>query len=282
MTSPLTPSQSMSANSTIASIPSHGQTTSTYLPADNLSNKVVVIVGGAGAIGAEAARLLSSKGARIALVHRTDDPERLNQIIDTLHGSGHKFYTASITDSASLKHVAEEIKNEMGPANVLINTAGFTQSVPLNDLEGLTDELIDRIFQVNFRGVFATIRAFSPQMKEANDAVVINISSIAATTGTGSNLAYAASKAATDIMTKSLAKALAPDMRVVGIAPGVVNTGFVPGRSESFNQKAAASTPLRRVGAAQDVAQAILALTTSLAFTTGTTIVVDGGRQLGI
>ena len=69
---------------------------------------------------------------------------------------------------------------------------------------------------------------------------------------------------------------------MVGIAPGVVNTGFVPGRPESFNQKAAASTPLRRVGAAQDVAQAILALTTSLAFTTGPTIVVDGGRQLGI
>jgi len=83
------------------------------------------------------------------------------------------------------------------------------------------------------------------------------------------------------LMTKSLAKALSPDMRVVGISPGVVNTGFVPGRSESFNQKAAASTPLRRVGEAQDVAHAILALTTSLAFATGTTIVVDGGRHLG-
>lgn len=282
MNTPLHTSQPMSANSTNILATTQPHTNSTYLPGDDLTNKIVVIVGGAGAIGAEAARLLSSKGARIALIHRADDPDRLNKIVDTLHGSGHKFYTASVTDSASLKHAADQIKNEMGPANVLINTAGFTQSVPLNDLEGLTDELIDSIFQVNFRGVFATIRAFAPQMKEAKDAVVINISSIAATTGTGSNLAYAASKAATDIMTKSLAKALAPDMRVVGIAPGVVNTGFVPGRSESFNQKAAASTPLKRVGAAEDVAQAILALTTSLAFTTGTTIVVDGGRQLGI
>ena len=280
MNGPTPQSQPPSANLSKANSSSNSQLS--YLPTDNLNHKVVVIVGGAGAIGAEAARLLSSKGDRIALVHRTDEPERLKAIITTLHGSGHKHYTASITDSASLKRVAALIQTEMGPANVLINTAGFTKAVPVNDLEGLTDELIDSIFQVIFRGVFATIRAFAPQMKEAEDAVVINISSIAATTGTGSNLAYAASKAATDLMTKSLAKALAPDMRVVGIAPGVVNTGFVPGRSESFNQKAAESTPLRRVGEAQDVAQAILALTTSLAFTTGTTMVVDGGRQLGI
>ena len=254
---------------------------STYQPVDRLDHKIAVIVGGAGAIGAETARLLASKGAQIAIVHGKNEPERTNAVLKSLSGSGHKAYTASVTDSASLKQVAEQIKSEMGNANILINAAGFTETVPLNDLEGLTDELIDRIFQVNWRGVFATIRAFAPQMKEAKDAVVVNISSIAATTGTGSNLAYAASKAATDLMTKSLAKALSPDMRVVGISPGVVNTGFVPGRSESFNQKAASATPLRRVGEAEDVAQAILALTTSLAFATGTTLVVDGGRHLG-
>lgn len=254
---------------------------STYQPIDRLDHKIAVIVGGAGAIGAETARLLAGRGARIALIHRKDEPARTDAILKTLPGTGHKVYTASVTDSASLNAVAKRIQTEMGNTNILINAAGFTEAVPSNDLEGLTDELIDSIFQVNWRGVFATIRAFAPQLKEAADAVIVNISSIAATTGTGSNLAYAASKAGTDLMTKSLAKALSPDMRVVGIAPGVVNTGFVPGRSESFNQKAAAATPLRRVGEACDVAQAILALTTSLAFATGTTMVVDGGRHLG-
>ena len=253
---------------------------STYQPVDRLDNKIAVIVGGAGSIGAETAKLLASKGARIAIVHRKDEPTRTDAILQTLQGTGHKVYTASVTDSNSLKTVAAKIKSEMGNANILINAAGFTEPVPTADLDGLTDELIDSIFQVNWRGVFATIRAFAPQLKEAKDAVIVNISSIAATTGTGSNLAYAASKAATDLMTKSLAKALSPDMRVVGISPGVVNTGFVPGRSESFNEKAAAATPLRRVGEAEDVAQAILALTTSLAFATGTTMVVDGGRHL--
>jgi len=254
---------------------------STYQPVDRLDNKIAVILGGAGSIGAETAKMLASKGARIAIVHRKNEPTRTDAILQTLQGTGHKVYTASVTDSNSLKTVAAKIKSEMGNANILINAAGFTEPVPTADLDGLTDELIDSIFQVNWRGVFATIRAFAPQLKEAKDAVIVNISSIAATTGTGSNLAYAASKAATDLMTKSLAKALSPDMRVVGISPGVVNTGFVPGRSESFNEKAAAATPLRRVGEAQDVAQAILALTTSLAFATGTTMVVDGGRHLG-
>ena len=257
-------------------------THSTYQPTERLDHKIAVIVGGAGAIGAETARLLASKGAKIAIVHRSNDPARTDAILKSLAGTGHKVFTASVTDSASLKAAAAQIKSEMGNTNILINAAGFTQSIPLNDLEALTDEIIDSIFQVNWRGVFATIRAFAPQMREAQDAVVVNISSIAATTGTGSNLAYAASKAATDLMTKSLAKALSPDMRVVGISPGVVNTGFVPGRSESFNQKTASTTPLRRVGEAMDVAQAILALTTSLAFATGTTMVVDGGRHLGV
>jgi 3-oxoacyl-[acyl-carrier protein] reductase len=81
-------------------------------------------------------------------------------------------------------------------------------------------------------------------------------------------------------MTKSLARALAPEVRVLGVAPGVVDTGFVPGRGPEFNARTAASTPLRRVATPEDVAEAILACATSLGFSTGTTIVVDGGRSL--
>ena len=131
---------------------------STYQPVDRLDHKIAVIVGGAGAIGAETARLLASKGAQIAIVHRKDEPERTNAVLKSLSGTGHKVYTASVTDSASLKKVSEQIKAEMGATNILINAAGFTEAVPLNDLEGLTDDLIDSIFQVNWRGVFATIR----------------------------------------------------------------------------------------------------------------------------
>ena len=255
-------------------------TQSTFQPISKLDGKVAVIVGGAGAIGIATARHFAALGARVALVHRDTDPARTKPILDSLHGGGHQFYTASVTDSESLKQVAAQIQNDMGAIHILVNSAGFTQPVPLNDLEALSDELIDSIFQVNWRGVFATIRAFTPWMKKAQDPVIINVSSIAAFTGVGSNLAYAAAKAGTDLMTKALAKALSPELRVVGISPGVVNTSFVPGRGPEFNQKAASTTPLRRVGEAEDVAQAIVALTTTLAFTTGTTLVVDGGRHL--
>jgi 3-oxoacyl-[acyl-carrier protein] reductase len=88
-------------------------------------------------------------------------------------------------------------------------------------------------------------------------------------------------KAGLDVMTMSLGRALAPAIRVLNVSPGVVDTGFVPGRDSSFNDRAASTTPLRRIGQAQDVADAIVACATALRFATGTTIVVDGGRQLG-
>ena len=81
-------------------------------------------------------------------------------------------------------------------------------------------------------------------------------------------------------MTKSLARALAPEVRVIGVSPGVVATGFVPGRGAEFNDKTAATTPLKRVGQPEDIASAIFACATLLTFTTGTNIVVDGGRSL--
>jgi 3-oxoacyl-[acyl-carrier protein] reductase len=251
-----------------------------FEPVSRLDGRVAVVVGGAGAIGAAAARRLATLGARVALVQRRADGPEVAAVLGSLPGQGHRAYAASITESATLHSVAQRIRDDMGPASILINSAGTTAVVPVTDLDGLSDELIDQMFRINWRGPFATIRAFAPQMREAPDAVVINVSSIAGSTGQGSNLAYAASKAATDLMTKALGKALGPGLRVVGIAPGVVNTPFVPGRGADFNQKAAATTPLRRVGEADDVAAGIEALVTTLAFATGTTLILDGGRHL--
>ena len=152
--------------------------------------------------------------------------------------------------------------------------------MPHADLEALTDELIDRMFQVNWRGQFAAIRTFAPLLKASGDGLVVSISSIAAFTGVGSSIAYCAAKAGIDVMTKSLARALAPEVRVMAVSPGVVDTGFVPGRGADFNEKVAAATPLRRIATADDIAAAIAACATHLGYSTGTTIVVDGGRAL--
>jgi len=137
-----------------------------------------------------------------------------------------------------------------------------------------------RMFQVNWRGQFAAIRTFAPLLKASRDGVIVSISSIAAFTGVGSSIAYCAAKAGIDVMTKALARALAPEVRVLAVSPGVVDTAFVPGRGADFNDKVAASTPLQRVGDAEDIAAAITACITMLGYSTGHIVQVDGGRPL--
>ena len=251
-----------------------------FAPRDRLDGETVVITGGTGAIGAATARRAAALGARVVLLQRRPAAEAA-PVLQALAGSGHFAVTASVTDSASLAAAAEEVKARTGGASVLVNCAGFTKPVPAADLEGLTDALIDEIFASNWRGTFAAIRAFTPQLKGRGDALVVNVSSIAAFTGQGSNLAYAAAKAGTDALTKALAKSLAPQVRVLAVSPGVVDTGFVPGRDAAFNDKVGATIPLKRVGTADDVAAAVIACCTALRYATGSILVADGGRHLG-
>ena len=187
---------------------------------------------------------------------------------------------ASITDSNTLNQLASTVRGHYGRTDILVNAAGFTQPVKHDNLDALTDELIDDIFKVNWRGQFAAIRAFRALLAESGDGLVVNVSSISATTGVGSNIAYCAAKAGLDIMAASLGRALAPQIRVVNVSPGVVDTTFVPGRGADFNDKVAATTPLGRIGTPDDIAAAIEACATHLTFATGTTLVVDGGRRL--
>jgi 3-oxoacyl-[acyl-carrier protein] reductase len=248
----------------------------------SLEGKVALVVGGAGGIGAATSRMLADAGAQVAITH-LDRPELASaaaDLIGTLSGSGHSAFPADVANTPSLVELRDAIQQRYGRLDILINAAGFTKPVPHTDLDALDDELIDRMFAVNWRGQFATIRTFAPLLKASGDGLVVSISSIAAFTGVGSSIAYCAAKAGIDVMTKALARALAPEIRVLVVAPGVVDTGFVPGRNVDFNDKVAASTPLKRIATPDDIAAAIVACATHLGFSTGTTIVVDGGRAL--
>ena len=248
----------------------------------SMTNKVVLVVGGAGSIGAAAARLFASLGARVAISHRDEPKEAAAaaDLVTTLPGAGHAALVADVAQTTTLAALRAEIERHYGRLDVLVNAAGFTRPVPHADLDALDDELIHKMFAVNWRGQFATIRTFAPLLKASGDGLIVSISSIAGTNGIGSSIAYCAVKAGIDVMTKSLARVLAPEVRVLAVAPGVVDTGFVPGRGADFNAKTAATTPLQRVATADDIASAILACATQLGFATGTTFVVDGGRSL--
>lgn len=251
-------------------------------PTSRLDGKVAVIAGGLGAIGYASARRLATLGATCVLLHRgasADAAERA-AALPAPNGQRHAVLVADIVDTPSLQRAAAHVAEAQGRCDILVNSAGHTRPVPAADLEGLTDALIDELLQANFRGVFATIRAFTPLLKASGDGLIVNVSSIAGFTGVGSNLAYVAAKAGLDVVGDALAKALAPAVRVVSVSPGAVESAFVPGRGEDFKTKMASTTPLGRIGQPEDVAATVEALATTLRFVTGTRIVVDGGRHL--
>ncbi|QBY50151.1 SDR family NAD(P)-dependent oxidoreductase [Cupriavidus oxalaticus] len=249
------------------------------MSASPLSGKVAVILGGTGSIGFAAGETLARLGASIVLTGR--DADKAASAAAALPAGNHLAAVAEVADSASLRALADEVICHYCRADMLVNTAGFTRAIPHADLDALDDALIDELFAINWRGQFAAIRAFAPHLRASGDGLVVNVGSIAGRNGQGSNVAYCAAKAGLDAMAMSLGRALAPQIRVLNVSPGVVDSDFVPGRDSSFNERAARTTPLQRIGQAQDVADAIAACATSLRFATGTTIVVDGGRQLG-
>ena len=242
-----------------------------------MQGKVAVILGGSGGIGRTTSALFAREGARV-VVGYGHGRETAEQLVASLPGEGHFAAEVHMEDTASINRLAETVAARAGRADVLVNGAGFSRAIPHDDLDALEDEFIDRMFAVNWRGQFAAIRAFRKLLDQSDDGLVVNISSISGVSGSGSNLAYCAVKAATDSMTRSLARALAPRIRVMSVSPSAVDTQFVPGRDAAYNAKAAALTPLKRIATPDDVGRAILACATMLTYSTGSIILVDGGR----
>jgi 3-oxoacyl-[acyl-carrier protein] reductase len=245
----------------------------------SLQDKVAVVTGGSNGIGAATVRALAQAGARVAVGYNKGR-ERAEKLIGELPGAGHRAIHLHMEDSATLRAAANEVREAYGRADVLVNSAGFTKPVPHANLEALDDATFDAIMTANVRGAFAMIRAMAPLMRETGDAVIVNISSISAFTGAGSSIAYCASKGALDAMTLSLARALAPQIRVVCVSPAAVATDFVEGRGRPELQKIAQTTPLPRVMEPEEVALAVMACLTHLRGATGTRIVIDNGRHL--
>ena len=244
-----------------------------------LAGKVAVVTGGAGGIGASIVRTLAAAGCTVVVGYNASGATARALAAD-LPGQGHRAAPAPVTDSAALAALAADVEEEHGRLDILVNCAGITKFVAHADLDGLDDDLVDRILSVNVRGVIAATRAFRPLLARGGRGLVVNISSIAGTTAMGSNIAYCASKAAVDNLTKSLARALAPAIRVVSVAPGLVDTEFVKGLDESWRNRQVDLTPLGRLSDPDDVADAVLAVATLMPFTTGAIIPVDGGRPL--
>lgn len=183
---------------------------------------------------------------------------------------------ADVAQDSEVRAMIDQIARVFGRLDVLVNNAGWTTRVPHDKLQDLTDEIWDRTFNTNVRGVFYCVRAALPLLQRQPDASVVNIGSTAGITGLGSSMAYAASKSAVSTLTKSLARALAPQIRVNAIAPGLVRTRFVNWPSGTFDTGETA-TPLKRLPSVDEIASLALFLVSEATAITGETIVIDGG-----
>jgi len=185
---------------------------------------------------------------------------------------------ADVSDDTAVRAMVERVAADLGGLDILVNNAGHTQFVPLGDLEGMTEEIWDRTFDVNVRGTFYCSRAAIPVMRRGGGGHIVSTASIAGYSGQGSSIAYAASKAAIISLTRSIAVSQAPDIRANAVAPGVVDTRWVADQPQ-FLQAGKEAAPLKRAATPDDVADAIYGLVIT-EYVTGQTLCVDGGRRI--
>lgn len=242
-------------------------------------NKVALVTGGGTGIGRATALLLARHGADVAVnfSQSKDEAEATAREIETL-GRRAAAIQADVGDNNQARTLVEKTVAQFGRLDILINNAGYTEHIDLKDLASVTDHTWDRTFSVNVKGPFYCARAAAPHMQNAGEGVVVNVSSLAGTLARGNSIPYCASKAALDVVTRILARVLAPAIRVNAVAPGVVNTRWVDGQT-GFVRAAQMQTPMRRIAEPEDVAEVILHLVTSCNFVTGQILPVDGGMS---
>jgi 3-oxoacyl-[acyl-carrier protein] reductase len=252
-----------------------------------LQGRVALVTGGAGGIGGALVRSLAKAGISGVAVNYRKSSKEAADLAAQIERVGVKALAvqADVQNDAQVRAMIAKIGVEFGRLDILVNNAGVTHWIKVSDLEGLTDAIWDEILDVNVKGAFRCARA-AAKLLEASQGMIVNVSSISGvlSPATMSSLAYGTAKAALIHLTKGLAVALAPKVRVNCVAPAFTDT---PWMSEHYGENyqqviAQASTgyPLQRIATPDEVAGAIVGLITGGDFVTGQTLIVDGGLSL--
>ena len=246
-----------------------------------LKDRVAVVTGGGTGIGRAIATRFAAEGAKV-LVNYSRSAEAAEEVVGEITAAGGTAAgrRADVTRQDEVRAMMADAESRWGRLDILVNNAGWSTRVAHHKLEELTDEIWDRTLNTNLRGAFYSIRAAAPLLRLQPGAVIINIASAAAFHASGSSVVYAASKAALVSLTKSLARALAPAIRVNAVCPGLVRTRFAGWPAEAFEQGKQV-TPIGRIVTVEEVAEAALFLVEATGMT-GESLIVDGGLyQLG-
>ncbi|AKF75397.1 MULTISPECIES: SDR family NAD(P)-dependent oxidoreductase [Bacillus] len=245
----------------------------------NLQHKTALVTGGGTGIGRAACLALAKRGAAVVInySHSKTEAEQTAEFI-TKAGGRAMTIQADVSIDKQARDMVNEAAGCFGSLDLLVNNASITRHIPLHDLESATKEVWDELFAVNVSGMFHCARAAAPHMKKQKSGAIVNVGSIAGLTGAGSSLPYAVSKAAVHGLTKSLAHALAPDIRVSCVAPGAVATRWWMGREETM-YRLAGSLPLERIAAPEDIGELICSVLEQESLT-GQIITADCGQTM--
>jgi len=252
-----------------------------------LQGRVALVTGGAGGIGGAVVHALAQAGVSGVAINYRKSAKEAEDLAAEVERGGVKALAlqADVQNDAQVRAMVGKIGAEFGRLDILINNAGVTHWVKLSDLDGLTDAIWDEILDVNVKGAFRCTRAAADLLKE-HRGMVVNVSSISGVLApaTISSLAYGTAKAALIYLTRGLAVALAPEVRVNCVAPAFTDTPWMSqhygGEYRQVLAKASAGYPLQRIATPEDIAGAILGLVTGGDFVTGQTLIIDGGLSL--
>lgn len=241
--------------------------------------KVALVTGSATGVGRAVALRFARRGMAVAVNYSRSQKEAEETFAEVKKlGVPAILCQANVGDRNAVETMVQRCGKELGGLDVLVNNAATTHFVDFKDLDRLTDEVWDDIFQVNLKGAFYCCRAAMPMLTQRSGNIV-NVGSVAGISGDGSSIPYAASKAALHSLTRSLARTFGPAVRVNAVAPGPILTRWLEGHMERV-EKYLAATSMKRAASADDVADVVAFLALENTLITGQVVVLDGGRTM--
>ncbi|MEM6468048.1 MAG: SDR family oxidoreductase [Planctomycetota bacterium] len=247
------------------------------------SGKVALVTGAATGVGRACAIRFAEAGYNLVVNFLGPDEDDATETVRRCESVSVSAVPVQcdVSDDTATVEMAEFTKRHFGRLDVLVNCAGATHFVEHADLRGMTEPMWDQILAVNTKGPFFVTRACEELLRADGGGSIVNVSSVAGVSGAGSSVAYCASKGALNTMTKSLARALAPEIRVNAVCPGPIDSGWLrKGMTDEQMQQRVASFPIPRLAQPDDIVDAIEYLATGTSLTTGQILVVDGGRTM--
>jgi 3-oxoacyl-[acyl-carrier protein] reductase len=245
-----------------------------------LKGAVAIVTGGNGGLGQRICHALAKEGVHLAVMYAQsrEQAEGVAREMASSYQINAAAFQCDITDQAQVEKLVADVEKRFGRIDILVNDAAFNKSIPFTDIDSLTIEVWEKIMAVNLTGPLRLIKAVAPVMKRQGRGRIVNISSVAGLGPTGSSIAYACSKAGLNHLTKCMAVALAPEVLVNCVAPGLLEGTRATSNLRSEQIEKASSTSLLKKAADKDDCADMTVTMCRTETMTGQTVVIDSGR----